>query len=263
MKSLTNKEYREAEGISRSDLFTILNKTPLHYKYKTEHPTEPTNAMIFGSAAHKYILEKDDFFNEYAILPIVDRRTKEGKEIYNSFITESEGKIVLNKEDFEKIVEMDKVIESNTDARAFLTGDCEKSFFWLDQVTGEICKIRPDCLTTVAGKKYIVDYKTTDSCADGHFESSCRKYGYQMQAGMYHEGMFEDTFDDYGFVFVAQEKSAPYAVRIYMCSEGFIDEGFTQFREALGIYHDCKMTGNWYGYEGSFGIVTTLGEEGE
>lgn len=260
---MTNEEYRKHEGVSRSELFTILNKTPHHYKYMKEHPTEPTNAMIFGSAAHKFILEREDFSKEYAVAPVVDRRTKEGKERYNQFITESEGKIVINQEDYFKILEMAMAIDSYPDAKTFLTGSCEQSFFWRDEATGEMCKIRPDCLTTVAGKKYIVDYKTTDSCQDGHFERSAKKYGYQMQAGMYREGMFENTFDEYGFVFVAQEKTAPYAVRIYICSDGYMDEGFTQFREALGIYAECKYTDNWYGYEGCYNVTTELLEEGE
>lgn len=260
---MTNQEYRKHEGISRSELFTLLNKTPMHLKYAQEHPTEPTNAMIFGSAAHKYILEKDDFFDDYAIAPICDRRTKEGKEIYNAFLDESEGKIVLKAEDFDTIKEMAAAIDANPDAREFLTGECEQSFFWRDSETGEMCKCRPDCLAVVGGKKFIVDYKTTDSCQDGHFERSCRNYGYQMQSGMYREGLFENTFEDYGFAFVAQEKTAPFAVRVYICSEGFIEEGYTQFREALGIYHICKESGNFYGYEGYYGINTVLGEEGE
>lgn len=125
---MTNREYREHEGISRSELFTIYSKTPFHYKYETENKAEPSNAMIFGSAAHKFILEHDDFFKEYAVAPIVDRRTKEGKEIYNKFITESEGKVVLNADDYQKIQDMAKAIDEYTDARAFLNGDCEQSF---------------------------------------------------------------------------------------------------------------------------------------
>lgn len=259
---MTNKEYRNHDGVSRSELFTLLNQTPLHFKYKKEHPSEPTNALIFGAAAHKYILEEDDFFNEFAVAPVVDRRTKEGKEIYNRFVCESEGKIVINAEDYGKILEMASAMDENPTAREFLSGEVEQSFFWTDSETGEACKVRPDCLTTVGGKKYIVDYKTTDSCADGHFERSAKKYGYKFQAGMYREGMFENTFEDYGFVFVAQEKTAPYAVRIYKCSDAFMDEGYDQFREAIGIYHDCKTSGNWYGYEGYYGVVTELeGEE--
>ena len=120
---------------------------------------------------------------------------------------------------------------------------------WTDEQTGEAVKCRPDCLIEVNGRKYIVDYKTTDSCEDGHFERSCRKYGYKLQAGMYREGVFQNTLDDYGFVFVAQEKKAPYAVRVYVCSEEFICEGYDQYRELLGLYHHCKEHDNWYGYD--------------
>lgn len=260
---MTNKEYRQHEGISRSELFTLLSKSPKHMKFMQEHPTEPSNAMIFGSAAHKFILEKEEFFDEYAIAPICDRRTKEGKEIYNKFITKSEGKVVITKEDFEKIEAMSKAIDENPMAREFLTGECEQSFFWTDSSTGIPCKVRPDCISTVNGKKYIVDYKTTDSCADGHFEKSCKKYGYVMQSGMYREGLFENTFEEYGFVFVAQEKAEPFATRIYICSDGFMNDGFDQFREALGIYKECKESNNFYGYETYYGVATPLLGEGE
>lgn len=260
---MTNREYREHEGVSRSELFTIISKTPLHYKYSLEHKEEPSAAMIFGSAAHKYVLEKKDFFEEYAVAPAVDRRTKEGKEIYNSFVADSVGKTVITEADYIKIIEMSEAIDANPFAREFLTGECEQSFFWTDSETGEICKVRPDCISEVHGKKYIVDYKTTDSCVDGHFEKSARKFGYKMQAGMYREGLFNNTFEDYGFVFVAQEKAAPYAVRVYICSDEFMEEGCDQFREALAIYADCKKTGNWYGYETVYGVTTPLLGEGE
>ena len=66
---MTNKEYREHEGISRSELFKIA-KSPLHFKYALDHPEEKTPALIFGGAAHKYILEMGDFDKEYAVAPI-------------------------------------------------------------------------------------------------------------------------------------------------------------------------------------------------
>ena len=48
-------------------------------------------------------------------------------------------------------------------------------------------------------RKFIVDYKTTDSCEDGHFERSARQYGYKFQSGMYTEGVTINTGDDYDF----------------------------------------------------------------
>lgn len=258
---MTDKEYREHEGISRSELFKI-SKSPLHFKYAIEHPAETdSTALLFGRAVHKYILEPEDFDNDVAVMPNIDRRTKAGKEEYAQFILNNPGKDIITLDEFTQIQEMAMEIRKNPVAAALLKGKHEQVFFWTDGVTGEKCKCKIDCLTEYNGQKYIVDYKTTDSCEDGHFERSCRKYGYKFQAGMYTEGVFQNTLEDYGFVFVAQEKKAPYAVRVYFCSQEYINQGYDQFREYLGVYHGCKESGNWYGYEGPMNTVTELLEE--
>lgn len=260
---ISNKEYREHPAVSRSDLNVLLTKTPLHLKYNMEHPREDTQALSFGRAAHKYILEKESFFEEFAIMPNVDRRTKDGKAFYAKFVDSLGNKEPISEDDYNVICDMAAAIDANPMARALLTGETEQSFFWTDNATGEQCKVRPDCLSEFYGRKFITDYKTTDSCSDGMFERSVRKYGYKFQAGMYREGMFHNTLDDYKFAFVAQEKTAPYAVRVYICSDEFCNEGYDQFREAIGIYHYCKQTGNWYGYEGIEETTSELVGEGE
>lgn len=257
MKQMTNKEYRDYPAISRSDLWNF-KKSPKHFKYAKENPPEKTKALTFGGAAHKYVLEKDDFENEYAVAPNIDKRTKAGKEAWAEFQASVGDKEIISADDFEVIKEMDKAIDENEVARKLLTGECEQSFFWTDADTGEECKVRPDCMTEWEGKKYIVDYKTTDSCEDGHFEHSCRKFGYKFQAGMYREGVTLNTFEEYGFAFVAQEKKPPYAVRVYICTDEFINQGLDQFRMFIGLYHDCKENDIWYGYEGKYDNVTQL-----
>lgn len=262
MNGLRNKEYRAMEGVSRSELNTILQKTPMHFLYEQMNPKEDTSSLAFGRAVHKAILEPDTFSDEFVVGITVDRRTKEGKQKWEDFLATVGDKEVISQTDFEVIKEMKTVIDKDPIASAFLTGEHEQSFFWTDAATGEKCKVRPDCISEVDGKTYLVDYKTTDSCANGAFERSVRKYGYKFQAGMYREGYFQNTFKDVGFVFVAQEKTAPYAVRVYICSEEFINEGYSQFREAIGILHDCKTKNHYYGYEGPNNDVSELlGEE--
>lgn len=258
---MSQREYRAAEGISRSELWKI-NKTPLHFKYSMEHP-EDTASLAFGRALHKYVLEKDDFDNDYTVLPEINRRTKAGREQYEQYLLEAKGadKELISQEDMDVIKEMYTAVMANEEAKQLLTGEHEKDFFWTDDSTHEKCKCRPDCLTTYKGQKYIVDYKSTDSCEGGHFERSCRKFGYNFQAGMYTEGIFQNTLEQYGFVFVAQEKKAPYAVRVYFCTPEFVAQGYDKFRELIGIYHSCKQTGNWYGYEGAMNTHSELVEE--
>lgn len=258
---MSQKAYREAEGISRSELFRI-DLSPLHFKYYMDNP-EDSASLAFGRALHKYILEKDDFHNDFIVLPEINRRTKAGKEEYERYQMEAFGsdKELVSRADMSVIMEMYEAVMAHPLARRLLAGEHEKDFFWTDGATGEKCKCRPDCLTEYGGKKYIVDYKSTDSCEDGHFERSCRKYGYKFQAGMYTEGVFQNTFEQYGFAFVAQEKKAPYAVRVYFCTPEFVAQGYDKFRELIGVYHSCKETGNWYGYEGPMDTATELLEE--
>ena len=257
---MTQNEYRAADGISRSELWKI-EKSPLHFKWAQEHPDSDSKALAFGRAVHKAVLESRDFFSEFAIAPEINKRTLAGREEWEEFASRNFGKEIITQDDYGVITEMVKAVQENEMAAALLSGAVEQSFFWVDDQTGEVCKCRTDCIAEWNGEKYIVDYKTTDSCEDGHFERSCRKYGYKFQAGMYTEGVFQNTFEQYRFAFVAQEKKAPYAVRVYICTPEFVQQGYDKLRELIGIYHQCKETGNWYGYEGPENMVTELLEE--
>lgn len=254
--------YEEIEGVRRSDLWTI-NKSPMHFMQHMTDKKKQTKTLAFGSAAHKYILEREYFFDEYALAPDCDRRTKEGRARWATFeeMCVDCNLLPINQDDFDTIGKMAVALSHNKLAMQLLDGEHEKVFTWADDLTGERCKCKVDCLTTYDGKPYIVDYKTTDSCEDGHFERSARKYGYQFQAAMYCEGLFQNTFVEHGFAFVAQEKNPPYATRVYICSPEWIRQGYDKFRELIGIYHSCKESGNWYGYEGPDGIpVQLMGE---
>ena len=242
-------EYDKIEAVRRSDLWE-LRKSPAHYKYAVEHPEDPTPALKFGTAAHMYILEPERFKTAYMVAPKVDRRTKDGKEVWAKFLEELGDRDPITEEDWLKIQEMNKAINENPTAWGLLkTGRHEVPIEWRDETTNVLCKCRPDCLTEIAGKKYIVDYKTTQSCEDGAFERACRIYGYKLQAGMYTSGVFYETLEEYSFAFVAQEKAPPYAVRVYFCDSSFVDEGIEMMHDLLGKYAACCISGCWPGYE--------------
>ena len=143
---IPNSEYRARDGISSTDLKHIA-KSPAHFRYWKDHPQEDTPALLFGRAAHKYVLEIEEFFSEFAVVPKVDRRTKEGKEIYEAFETENVCKDVIFSDDFEKIKEMREVLYDTPFAKMLLSGKKERSYFMQDTETGLTIKCRPDCQT--------------------------------------------------------------------------------------------------------------------
>ena len=249
---MNDLEYNSLPGIRRSDLWKM-KQTPAHFKYAIENPEDPTPALIFGQAAHKYILEPETFFDEFEVIPKVDRRTTKGKEVIQAFEQLHCGKTFITNEEMQAIYRMRAALLNNDTARALLQGDIrtEIPFSWVDPETGELCKVKIDILAEQNGMPLIVDYKTTTSCADGSFERSCRKYGYHFQAGMYTEGVRRNMLEDREFVFIAQEKDPPYAVRVYWCENDFVERGMEIFHDLLRTYHKCKTDNDWPGYEDS------------
>lgn len=254
---MTNKEYREAEGISRSDLFKI-SRSPKHFKYEQENPAEQSKALLFGIALHSYVLEPEKFKEEYAIIPNCDKRTKAGKETYRQFLSENEGKFFVEQDDMDAIMQMADSINEIPIARKLLEGKHEQSFFWTDKMTGEKCKCRPDIMTEIGGTTIIADLKTCESARTDMFMKKAVEYGYDLQAYMYCEGVSKNINKKCCFVFIAIEKKPPYAVNILQADEYMMLRGQDLFREYLGTYHYCRENNNWYGYNGINGDINSL-----
>ena len=250
---MNEREYNEAEGIRRSDLWKM-EDSPEKFKYFLEHPVEQTPAMAFGSACHKMILEPETFGDEYAIMPSCDRRTKEGKATYDAFIAMANGKSVISEADSLVIAEMGSVLTECPLANKLINGkgESEVAFFCTDPDTGEKCKVKADRIVTYNRRKYIVDYKTTMTADTFHFNSEIWKRGYFFQAGMYAEGwkIANKKKKLPGFLFVAQEKKPPYSVNVIEVSEEVMGAGIAKFHHLLDKYHQCKALGKYPGYVG-------------
>lgn len=244
---IPNKEYRAMDGVSSSDLKKMA-KSPAHFRYWKDNPKEDTPSLLFGRAVHKYILEKDDFYKEFAVEPDINRRTKDGKAQWLLFQDQNEGKDIVSLDDFQQIKDMHYVLYSNSFARTLLTGKKELSYFTEDSETGITMKCRPDCLTEVAGTHFLIDYKTCNDASTDVFMRDSIKFMYDMQMAYYKHILDEILGVEHTVVFIAQEKTAPYCVNIMEPNEYYMRSGADMFREYLNLYKECSETGNWYGY---------------
>lgn len=251
---MNEREYNEAEGIRRSDLWKM-EDSPEKFKWNLEHPAEQTPAMAFGSACHKMILEPETFGLEYATAPQVDRRTKEGKAMWEAFCNDNAGKTILSPDDVSTMEEMETALVRCPLAKKLLwgKGESEVPYFWTDPDTGETCKIKLDRLVKYNRKWYVVDYKTCASAETFRFNSEIFKLGYYFQAGMYCEGVkiAKKLKKLPGFLFVAQEKKPPYSVNVIEVSEEVMDAGIAKFHQLMDRYHQCKVLDQWPGYVGT------------
>ena len=248
---MNEMEYNQAEGIRRSDLWKM-EDSPEKFKWFLEHPIEQTPAMAFGSACHKFVLEQEDFWNEYAVAAKFDKRTKEGKEAWEIFQAENTGKEFISQDDYDVMDDMVKSILGCPLAKKLIfgKGESEVPYFWTDPDTGEKCKVKADRIVTYNRRKHIVDYKTTMTADTFHFNSEIWKRGYFFQAGMYAEGwkIANKKKKLPGFLFVAQEKKPPYSVNVIEVSEEVMGAGIAKFHQLLDKYHECKVLDQWPGY---------------
>ena len=254
---MTEKEYRSHPAVSRSELFKI-TESPEKFKFYKDNPPEPTPALIFGQAFHKLTLEPETFNEEFAVIPDCDRRTKTGRELFREFEESAQDKILITEEEYLKASLMRDSILKNPLAAKLLSGEREKPFFWIDEMTGEECKCRPDNMLRLSDMNILVDLKSAARADTESFMRDSIKYGYDFQSAMYSEGVKINTGKEWVFVFLVVEKEPPFAINILQADPVFVRRGYDIFRELIGIYHDCKLSGNWYGYLGKFDMINNL-----
>lgn len=261
IKTESNKEYHSnREYISKSRLAKMA-VCPEYFKWCEENPEEPTEALTVGSAFHKIVLEPHDFDSEFVVSPLFDRRTKQGKADYEEFVAQSNGRQIITQEQYEMICQMRDVIMRNKYCKALLKGRAEQSIYFEDELTGEKCKCRPDTYRQIRDRIVIVDLKSCTNADTDSFMRDVNKYAYDLQSYMYRYGVskeFNMPIEKVDFVFIAIEKKAPYLMNILQADDYVGQRGEQLFREYIGMYHECKESGNWYGYNGFSGEINNL-----
>ena len=260
---ITNDAYHSGEGISKSGL-DLIGKSPLHFwsKYLDPKrvPSEPTPAMLLGTAIHAAVLEPESFANDYVVIPKFDRRTKEGKADYEAFINEAAaGKAIISADDYATCVQIQANVRRHPAAQVLLTdGEPELSVYWRDEQTGVLCKCRPDWMNYKANA--IVDVKSCEDASPAGFQKSIAKWGYHVQAAWYLDGLKAATgYAPKAFIFAAIEKTRPYATAFYYADDEMIEVGRQVYRERLDLYAGCLKQNLWPGYPAELQAISLPG----
>ena len=236
--------------ISKSGL-DLINRAPAHYWERdltpNALPQKETPALLIGSAVHCAVLEPQEFGKRYAVGPRVDRRTKAGKEDWESFLQTSEGFIQLDSETATLCERIMEAVRKFPAAKYLLSeGEAEKVIEWTDEAINVDCKARPDWLTP---DNIIVDLKTTEDASPRGFAQSVRKYRYDVQAAFYSDGLEQSTGKACeGFFFIAVEKAPPFLCAVYYLGADDIAEAKQKYQKNLLTYKLCKESGIWSGY---------------
>ena len=219
--------YSDYEFVTNSQL-GLIKKDVRTYKMMRDNPHLRTETlpMIFGRAYHVAMLEPNEFMQKVKVFNSSTRTTKGYKEFKSS--NPNTPTIILQKE-YDKIMRMQDVLFSHNEVKDLLqsNGEREIANAWQDDDTDVFCKGKAD----YRNGKTLIDLKTTGDGSHWGFSNSCKKYGYDRQASFYMDG-----FDCDEFIFITQEKEAPYNVSIFYAGDDFVNRGRYEYKNLLDTY---------------------------
>ena len=252
-RGISNAEYHAGQGLGASNLRELL-RSPLHYITSVNSEHKETPAMKLGIATHCAILEPERFDIEYVEAPVVDRRTKDGKAIWSEL--EQSGRIVLNSDEYGKVVEMASAIKRHELASKLVSGGVsEQSVYWYQRVSSLevseiLCKARPDYVKPLKKGYVIVDIKTTQDASMYEFQRKAYyKYCYHLQAAHYVRGFEAVTGEKVvAFMYIAIESEPPYAISVFKAGDDYMKAGEQKTQELYELYANCMAKDKWPSY---------------
>lgn len=257
---MTNAEYHARAEISKSDL-DLLAKSPYLLKLKKDglYQSDTSPSQILGSATHKLVLERNDFINEFAIEPNLDKRTKDGKAEFNEFLAKNSHKIIIKADEFEKAeLIANSVLEMKATANFLKDGKAEQSYF--SEIDGVKVKCRPDFYNEKLG--LIIDLKTTSDASPNGFMKSIANFNYHIQTAFYSDIMRSLGKKVNSFLFIAVETKEPYLVGFYELDLAAVEKGREKYKELLSLWKWCVENNNYFQYgdfkDGKLNPVKTL-----
>jgi hypothetical protein len=249
-------DYWAIDAVNHSKLEGF-RRTPAHAREQMLHPCESTTALALGHAFHVFVLEPAEFHLQYAVVPKVDRRFKEGKARWKAFEDENRGKLLLTEEEFENYHRMRESILAHPTAAELLSGRGanELTIVWSDEETGLLCKARLDRVSDIGGYSFIGDLKTAADASEKAFSKSVANFGYHRQGAWYRSGLAALKPAQRRVAFIAVEKDAPFCVQVHELDERALEQGERENRNFLDTYHRCMETQSWPGYPGGLTLI--------
>ena len=221
-----------------------LEKSGAHYLAYKLNPVKQTAAIFMGSTVHCAVLEPDCFSARYAVMPEgIDKRTKAGKETYQELL--DSGKEIIGEIDNKLCWKIADSVKQHPSASFLLKkGNAEVTV--LSVIDGVETKVRIDWLRP---EGILVDLKTCEDASPSAFSKQIANYGYDVQTAFYLDSCRNADVKAHTFIFIAVEKSPPYAVAIYELDNQSIDIGRAKYQRALALYQECIENNTWPAYD--------------
>lgn len=252
------EEYHAAVAMSSSGL-RHMAKSPAHFfgmqLDPNRPPPNPTPAMEAGTLFHTALFEPEKFDERYIVKPEkIDMRTKEGK----AWSVAAGTRNPITEDDFRRSVTQARRIRALPEVGALLSeGVGEASAFWVDKLTGEWCKCRPDWVSPAGDGVILLDGKTSKDASQNGFSRAIWNWRYDLQAAWYSEGYEAATGKPvHGFVFAVTESDWPHASAAYILDDVVLEAARRECRRLLDQYAECRRSESWPGYPETIQPIT-------
>lgn len=234
-------------SLSNSGARLLYQTCPSIFWHRRLDPPAPSKALLFGTAAHKWILEGATFEERYTVLsPAHSNRSALGKATVESI--EAKGRIPIPYADWQTIRAMREAMEAHPFAsNAFRGGRPEMSLFWQDQLLGVWCRARPDYLPDRGS--IVVDYMTARSVHPEDLRKALVTFGYDAKADWLMRGVRAlGLIDKPSVAYVIQQSDPPYPVVVARLTPTTLLGGRMKNDLALALFAKSLRTGVWPGY---------------
>ena len=249
--------YDAHQGLNYSGSKALI-QSGAHFAAYLNQTREETKALKIGSAVHAFALTPEIAHVTYAVAPEVDRRTKDGKMIWENFVAANAGKTILSDDEWSIVSNVAFALSRVVNA---LPGKRFGAEFMLGvDYNGTPLKAALDLVQEDEnGDLWIYDLKTTEDASPKGFLQSARSYRYNLQAAFYRLvlGLAYPNRHIHGFRFIACEKSAPYATATYQLGPELMSYAIADLEACVKAYNLLQdlPQNEWPGYPADVQVI--------
>jgi len=256
--------HRKELGVVNCGALKELAKTPAHYRaWLASEDDGDTPAKLFGRALHCAVLEPELFEATYILarehpFSRVSDRLRNAKKpsqgtldaiaYWDAWEVEMGGKIEVSHDDAITLHGMQAAVFAHPIAGKLFTGGvAESTAIWTDPEHALLCKARMDYY--VASRGLVIDLKSTEDASESGFARSVATYRYHVQHAHYASAFQSLGHELRAFLFVAVEKTPPYAVNVHCIDADAEARGMELRDRDMAKLNQCLQTDTWPGYE--------------
>lgn len=243
---LAENIYHSDPALSSTNLKRFM-KSPRHFRL--EKP-EDTAVFRMGRAIHGMAFDQNVFFRDCLVVDASSRNTK----VYKEAAAEAEeGQTIYLQKEIDEAREIAAYVRTDAVAKDyFQNAYFETSFFWHEQ--GQDCRARTDIWQPAAQR--VSDLKSVADASPEAFTRAVFKYKWHISAAWYRRGLEScgQKLDEW--IWIAVEKTHPYAVQVYRPDMSFLDLADAEIDQALRYMASCYEADRWPSYaDGVFNLA--------